>query len=89
MHWDLNAITGSFALYNQTTKTQFIQVVLDKGSVAVFTLINGVMNCYSALGGNSVINSTVCEVPPGNSLNVDFDFNSTSDACGTYQIEMG
>ncbi|CEG56141.1 hypothetical protein [Legionella fallonii] len=88
VEWHLTLEMGGFSIVNQTTKSQFVQVVLNKGSVSVFKLVNGKQSCYAALGGNSVINSTICELAAGEKLNIDLDYLPLNDARGTYQIEQ-
>lgn len=87
--WHLNIITGGFSIQNQTTKNQFVQIVLNTGSITVFKLINNELSCENALGGNSVSNSAVCELAPGESLHINLDYQPLAEATGTYQIKMG
>jgi len=88
--WRVTQVTGGFSIKNGTTKHQYIQIVLNNGSVEVFkkTMNNGI-DCVASLGGNAVTRSTICELSPSETLYIDKDFSYPEDAVGTYQIEMG
>ena len=88
VNWHLTLATGGFSIINETTKNQFVQIVLNTGSVGVYKLVNDELSCKSSLGGSSVNNSTVCELAPGERLQIDLDYEPMTDATGTYQIEM-
>lgn len=87
--WRITQVTGGFSILNETTKKQFIQVVVNEGAIGTFKITKqNERDCVASLGGISVTKSTVCELAPNERLFIDKDFADQVDATGTYQVQI-
>lgn len=89
VNWRITQVTGGLSLNNETSKSQFVQIVINEGSVGIFKRTkDGGTGCIASLGGNSVQKSTTCELAADETLFIDKDFSNPVDATGIYQVEM-
>ena len=87
--WYPSVVNGGFHMFNQTNKTQYVQVAISTGEIYVYTYgSNGLGNCGGNLNAEFGPFSIVCEVAPHEELSGDIDFAKMMDASGTYQVEM-
>ena len=63
-------------------------MVIKKGRVGVFKLVNQGLACNADLDSDRANRSVVCGLQPNERLNVDLDFVTMKNAHGTYQVEM-
>lgn len=88
--WRLNLAVGEFTLQNDTSKNQFIQVVLKKGSIGIYKpMAGGGVGCLDNLISSGVRKSSICELAPNETLHILKDMAEAHDATGTYQVQMG
>ncbi|MEO8400527.1 MAG: hypothetical protein ABI597_01865 [Gammaproteobacteria bacterium] len=88
--WDIGCELGGFSLVNETTKKQYVQIVINTGSIYVFKRGDQKsIGCSAGLEAHTNKYSTICELEPTESLAVDLDFASPGCiATGTYQVEF-
>lgn len=88
VEWYTTLEEGGFSIVNQTSKTQYVQVVVNSGRVGTTKIVGNKMSCQADLLAKSSHAATICELAPKEKLIVDIDMASGMNASGTYQIEM-
>lgn len=88
--WRITPQIGGIGFVNQTSKVQFIQVVLTSGSVGAYKISNSNVSigCQTDLKANSNQTSMICELAPNDRFAIDLDMATMRDATGTYQVQM-
>lgn len=87
--WQLGSsgFAGGIKVENTTKNKQYIQVVVEKGIIAIYTVNSRVINCESTLEADTTQVSRICKLDPEDALYIDLDMNSKS-ASGNYQIAI-
>lgn len=86
--WHASWQNGGFTLKNNTSKTEYVQVVIEKGHIAPVMQRNNNVAVLQELVAESNHFSDVYELAPNDTISFDLDFADNKEASGTYQVEM-
>lgn len=87
--WQLgsSSLAGGIKVENVTNNKQYIQVIVKKGIIDIYTVNSGVINCESSLIADTAQVSKICGLNPMDTLYIDLDMKSKS-AFGNYQVAI-
>lgn len=86
--WQLgSSLAGGIKVENVTNSKQYVQVMVNKGMIDIYTVNSGVINCESSLTADSTQVSKICGLNPKDTLYIDLDKKSKS-ASGNYQVAL-